>query len=255
MSQPRKEWITTSDGLTRARGSGLQFDGSHGPNNAITDVPGVCVGYATVIQGEGTHRYREGPVRTGVTVILPHGAAGVRRACAGGVYSSNGNGEMTGSHWIEESGTFATPIGITNTHAQAVARFVANGALLAVNSVDPRHFWERCMQHCRKSRRPEGHASSLDGGVVVHRERVAGLSSFDKEGTGLRIQKPRIAYCTHEIVYRTHVAGESIQRTGGQNGALLEGGSRFDTTERVDQSTRITLVVHCVGNLRWSLVL
>ena len=117
MSETRKEWTTTPDGLTRARGLGLAFDGRPGPHNAITDVPGVCVGYATVIQGEGSHRYREGPVRTGVTVILPRGSAGVGRACAAGVYSANGNGEMTGSHWIEESGTFSTPIGITNTHA------------------------------------------------------------------------------------------------------------------------------------------
>jgi D-aminopeptidase len=117
MSDSNNSWLRTPSGRTRARGLGLDFGGSPGPWNAITDVPGVSVGYATVIEGEGAHRFGEGPIRTGVTMILPRGRDGVGQACAAGVYSSNGNGELTGSHWIEESGSFSTPIGVTNTHA------------------------------------------------------------------------------------------------------------------------------------------
>lgn len=110
-------WLNTPDGLLRARGLGLEFEGEPGANNAITDVPGVLLGHSTIIEGEGEHRYLKGPIRTGVTVILPRGREGVGEACAAGLYSMNGNGEMTGSHWINESGSFSTPLGLTNTHA------------------------------------------------------------------------------------------------------------------------------------------
>jgi D-aminopeptidase len=105
----------------RARGLNLRFDGAPGPNNSLTDVPGVEIGYATLIDDVGPDRPNEGIVRTGVTTILPRGREGIGRACAAGIYSSNGNGEMTGSHWIEESGSLATPIGITNTHSVGTA--------------------------------------------------------------------------------------------------------------------------------------
>ncbi len=110
-------WLHTPDGHTRARGLGLEFEGEPGPHNAITDVPGVLVGTSTIIEGDGEHRYLEGPIRTGVTMILPRGREGVGVPCAAGLYSMNGNGEMTGSHWIKESGSLSTPIGLTNTHA------------------------------------------------------------------------------------------------------------------------------------------
>jgi L-aminopeptidase/D-esterase-like protein len=101
----------------RARDLGIPFDGDPGPFNAITDVPGVEVGYVTLIEGEGRHTPGNGPIRTGVTAILPHGREGIGLADPAGWYSLNGNGEMTGTTWIEESGSCATPILITNTHA------------------------------------------------------------------------------------------------------------------------------------------
>ncbi|UXN57611.1 P1 family peptidase [Phyllobacterium zundukense] len=100
----------------RARNLGLPFSGNTGPFNAITDVSGVEVGYSTVIGDSSTSG--KGPARTGVTTILPRGHAGPLRAPVwAGFHSLNGNGEMTGTHWIKEAGYFTGPIGITNTHS------------------------------------------------------------------------------------------------------------------------------------------
>jgi len=88
----------TPAGLPRARSIGVPFDGRPGPHNAITDVEGVEVGYVTLIEGSGAMRVGHGPVRTGVTAILPRGKQDWG-ACAAGWHSFNGNGEMTGSHW------------------------------------------------------------------------------------------------------------------------------------------------------------
>lgn len=96
----------------RARDLGIEFDGNPGELNAITDVPGVEVGFTTLITGDGAHA-----VRTGVTAILPRGKAGVGDPCHAGIYSMNGNGELTGSHWIAETGLLHLPVGITNSHA------------------------------------------------------------------------------------------------------------------------------------------
>jgi len=103
----------TPAGKPRARSLGIPFDGTPGPWNAITDVPGVEVGYATIIEGDS--------VRTGVTGIHPRGPAGAADPVAAGFFSLNGNGEMTGVSWIAESGTFSLPAAITNTHAVGVA--------------------------------------------------------------------------------------------------------------------------------------
>ena len=101
----------------RARDLGVPFVGAPGPSNAITDVGGVEVGYTTLISGAGPLSVGSGPVRTGVTAVLPRGRARVGDACTAGWYSLNGNGEMTGTTWIEEGGALALPIVITNTHA------------------------------------------------------------------------------------------------------------------------------------------
>jgi D-aminopeptidase len=101
----------------RARELGVPFDGEPGPLNALTDVPGVEVGYVTLVDGEGALRTGHGPVRTGVTAILPRGRAGVDVPCAAGYFSLNGNGEMTGTAWIEEAGSLTLPVLLCNTHA------------------------------------------------------------------------------------------------------------------------------------------
>lgn len=101
----------------RARDLGLAFDGVVGPLNAITDVVGVEVGHVTLISGDGPLVVGEGPVRTGVTAILPRGRTGLGVPCAAGTFSLNGNGELTGRTWIDESGQFQTPILLTNSHS------------------------------------------------------------------------------------------------------------------------------------------
>lgn len=96
------------DSGARARDLGIGLQGVPGRWNAITDVPGVQVGYETLIAG---------PVRTGVTAILPLGREHVGRSCPAGWHSLNGNGEMTGTAWLDEAGALSLPVGITNTHA------------------------------------------------------------------------------------------------------------------------------------------
>ena len=105
----------------RARDLGIPFDGHPGPLNAITDVPAVEVGYTTIVSGEGKLEVGSGPIRTGVTAILPRGRQSSDPVFAGW-YSLNGNGEMTGTTWIEESGFLEGPIMITNTHSVGTVR-------------------------------------------------------------------------------------------------------------------------------------
>jgi len=104
----------------RARDLGIPFSGQPGPLNAITDVRGIEVGHVEIIRGDGPLVKGEGPVRTGVTAILPRGRTYDPVFAA--TYALNGNGEMTGIHWIEESGFLETPIMITNTFSVGVVR-------------------------------------------------------------------------------------------------------------------------------------
>src|SRR5437868_7143805 len=108
--------------IVRARDLGILFEGTPGKFNAITDVPGVAVGYTTLISGEGKLEVGKGPVRTGVTAILPRGHSSLNDPVYAGLFSLNGNGEMTGTAWVEESGFLEGPIVITNTHSVGVAR-------------------------------------------------------------------------------------------------------------------------------------
>ena len=108
-------------GQVRARDLGIPFDGQPGPLNAITDVAGVEVGFTTLIEGDGPLVIGKGPVRTGVTVIHPRGKAGAFDGVWAGRFSLNGNGEMTGIHWIDEAGAFSGPVAITNTHSVGLA--------------------------------------------------------------------------------------------------------------------------------------
>jgi len=111
----------TAQSRPRARDLGVPFDGTPGPLNGITDVAGVTVGHATIIKGQGTLVVGQGPVRTGVTAIFPRGATN-GDPVFGGWFTLNGNGEMTGTTWLEESGFLAGPVMITNTHSVGVVR-------------------------------------------------------------------------------------------------------------------------------------
>lgn len=104
--------------IPRARDLGLPFPGTPGPHNAITDVPGVHVGYCTLTDPVRC-------IRTGVTAIVPRGADSEPRPVAAGCFALNGNGEMTGTHWIEDAGTFVGPVMITNTHSVGIVHHAA----------------------------------------------------------------------------------------------------------------------------------
>ena len=109
----------------RGRELGLPFPGTTGPFNAITDVPGLRVGYCTRIEGEGPLVPGKGPVRSGVTAILPLGYEFEPQPVWAGMYALNGNGEMTGTHWIRDGGYFVGPICITNTHSVGIVHHAA----------------------------------------------------------------------------------------------------------------------------------
>ncbi len=115
-------WSRTPERRLRARGLGLAFPGQPGPLNAITDVAGVTVGTATLISGSGPLTVGQGPVRTGVTAILPRGRAGLSTPCWAAADMLNGNGELTGSWWLAETGRLELAVTLTNTHSLGLAR-------------------------------------------------------------------------------------------------------------------------------------
>jgi len=123
----------------RARDLGVPFEGTPGPLNAITDVRGVEVGHCTLISGKGRLVVGKGPVRTGVTAILPRGRKDPAPVFAG-YFSLNGNGEMTGTAWVEESGLLSGPVMVTNTHSVGVVRD-AVVAWMARQRKDTRDWW------------------------------------------------------------------------------------------------------------------
>jgi D-aminopeptidase len=132
---------TTESKQIRARDLGIPFEGTPGKFNAITDVAGVEVGYATLISGEGKLEVGKGPVRTGVTAILPRGQASLNDPVYAGFFSLNGNGEMTGTAWVEESGFLEGPIIITNTHSVGVARDAVIAWRIKHGPADKTGYW------------------------------------------------------------------------------------------------------------------
>ena len=127
--------------IVRARDLGIPFEGTPGKFNAITDVPGVEVGYTTLISGEGKLEVGKGPVRTGVTAILPRGHASLNDPVYAGFFSLNGNGEMTGTAWVDESGFLEGPIIMTNTHSVGVARDAVIAWRINHGAADKTGYW------------------------------------------------------------------------------------------------------------------
>ena len=125
----------------RARDLGIPFEGTPGELDVITDVPGVEVGYTTLISGEGKLEVGKGPVRTGVTAILPRGHASLNDPVYAGFFSLNGNGEMTGIPWVDESGFLEGPIVITNTHSVGVARDAVIAWRVKHGAADKTGYW------------------------------------------------------------------------------------------------------------------
>lgn len=112
--------LKTTTRKPRGRDLGLPFTGRTGAHNAITDVAGIGVGYRTIIE-DAPRPGRKRPVRTGVTAILPHMHSETPVPVYAGIHRFNGNGEMTGTHWIEDGGYFLGPVVITNTHGVGMA--------------------------------------------------------------------------------------------------------------------------------------
>jgi L-aminopeptidase/D-esterase-like protein len=123
------------------RDLGVPFDGTTGPLNAITDVSGVTVGHTTLISGDGKLQIGKGPVRTGVTAILPRGTKTMPDPVFAGWWSLNGNGEMTGTTWVEESGFLEGPVMITNTHSVGVVRDAVIQWRVNHGQPDPTGYW------------------------------------------------------------------------------------------------------------------
>ena len=126
----------------RARAAGVPLEGTPGPRNAITDVAGVAVGHSTIISGDGKLVVGTGPVRTGVTAVLPRGKDWGDPVFAAW-FSLNGNGEMTGTTWVEESGFLEGPVMITNTHSVGVVRDAV--VKRRIERTEPGHWWARPM--------------------------------------------------------------------------------------------------------------
>ena len=151
----------TPDGRPRARGLGIELAGTPGPLNALTDVGGVEIGVTTLIEGDGPLVVGQGPVRTGVTAILPRGRTGVGQPCAAGWFSLNGNGEMTGTTWIDEAGSFNLPVVLSNTHAVGACH---TGVVRWANRVAPRLARQWLLPVCAETW--DGYLNDINGDHV-----------------------------------------------------------------------------------------
>ena len=203
---------STQAAKPRARDLGVPFEGNTGPLNAITDVVGVEVGVTTLIDGDGPLQVGKGPVRTGVTAILPRGKSSNDPVMAGW-FSMNGNGEMTGTTWVKESGFLEGPVFITNTHSVGVVRDAAiawglkhgaqlqpwslpvvaetwDGALNDINGfhVKPEHVFA-ALDGARGGRVPEGNVGGGTGMICYQFKCGTGTASrtLDAQGGGYTV--------------------------------------------------------------------
>jgi D-aminopeptidase len=195
----------------RARDLGINLPGTPGPLNAITDVAGVEVGHATLIQGEGRLTRGQGPVRTGVTAILPRGRTGPDSVFAAW-FTLNGNGEMTGTTWIQESGVLEGPVLITNTHSVGAVRDATidwmsrNGrAPIFALPVVAETFDGALNDDLGFHVRPEHVFAALDGarGGAVPEGNVGGgtgmICNFFKGGIGTASRRVRVGDSTYTV--------------------------------------------------------
>jgi L-aminopeptidase/D-esterase-like protein len=216
----------------RARDHGIPLDGRPGTRNAITDIEGVEVGYVTLVEGDGPLRVGAGPVRTGVTAVLPRGRAGVDRACAAGWSTLNGNGEMTGTTWIQEAGMVRSPVLITNTHAVgpchqgAIAWMVEHHPVLAQQWLLPvvAETWD-------------GYLNDINGGHVRAEHAVAAIDAARSGpvaegsvggGTGMTCYGFKGGSGTAsrlvEVAGVTHTVGVFVQANFGRRDELVIAG-------------------------------
>lgn len=161
--------LLTAAAEPRARDLGVPFEGTPGPLNAITDVAGVEVGHTTIIRGSGKRVVGKGPVRTGVTAILPRGRNSITPVF-GAWFTMNAAGEMTGTTWLEESGLVNGPILITNTHSVGVVRDAAVKWMV-------RHGWETDWHAPIATETWDGALNDLNGFHVRQEDALAALDS------------------------------------------------------------------------------
>ncbi len=229
----------------RARELGVPFKGVPGRWNRITDVPGVEVGLVTLVEGRGRMRPGSGPVRTGVTTILPRGRSLATMPCAAAMFSLNGNGEMTGAHWIAETGALTTPIVISNTHAIGACHQGVVEWVLAHNP-DARSMWVLPVV----AETFDGYLNDINGrhvtaGHVVSGIEAArsgpfklgsvgggtGMNAYDfKAGTGSAsrvVDLAGTAYTVGVLVQANHGSREELVIAGVNVGAALTDDNPF----------------------------
>ncbi len=224
----------------RARDLGIELGlGRPGPLNAITDVAGVRVGHTTLIAGDGALRVGEGPVRTGVTVIVPHEGEISEEPVFAGCHRLNGNGELTGLEWIRESGLLTSPIALTNTHSVGVVRDA-----LARREIEARgpgklfwslpvvgETWDGCLndvsgQHVMAAHVAEALAAAA-GGPVPEGNVGGGTGMICHDFKGGCGTASRVAQCGAEhftvgaLVQANHGRRERFQVNGVPVGQLL----------------------------------
>src|SRR4029079_10686282 len=228
---------STQAAKPRARDLGVPFEGSTGPLNAITDVAGGGGGGPTLIDGDGPLQFGKGPVRTGVTAILPRGKSSNDPVMAGW-FSMNGNGEMTGTTWVKESGFLEGPVFITNTHSVGVVRDAAiawglkhgaqlqpwslpvvaetwDGALNDINGfhVKPEHVFA-ALDGARGGRVPEGNVGGGTGMICYQFKCGTGTASrtLDAQGGG---------YTVGVLVQANHGRRGELRLAGVPSGAEI----------------------------------
>jgi D-aminopeptidase len=159
----------------RGRDLGLPFPGNTGANNAITDIPGVEVGYCTRIEADGPLVQGKGPVRTGVTAILPLGHRAEPQPVWAGMYALNGNGEMTGTHWIHDGGYFVGPVCITNTHSVGIVHHAAVKWMIRTyaEAWQSEHLW--CMPVVAETY--DGVLNDINGQHITEADALAALDA------------------------------------------------------------------------------
>ena len=258
--------------MTRYRDLGLSVGRlTPGPLNAITDVAGVRVGVTTLIEGDGPLEVGKGPIRTGVTAIIPH--EGIRdEPIFAGTHTLNGNGEMTGLEWVRESGALTTPIAITNTHSVGVV----HDALIAYElrgRAQPAAFWSlpvaaetydgalndidgfhvrtehvfAAMDTASDGPVPEGNVGGGTGMICHDFKGGTGTASRLVEGAGNRQQNSQEnRWTVGVLVQANHGGRERLMVDGvhvGEEIPLEEVPSAWDEEEAVDRAGEGSIIV------------
>ena len=251
--------MSAQTGKPRARDLGVPLDGTPGPLNAITDVAGVEVGLVTLISGEGTLEVGKGPIRTGVTAILPRGKANSDPAMAGW-FSLNGNGEMTGTTWVEESGFLEGGVFITNTHSVGTVRDAAiewtvtkgkpqhqpwslpvvaetwDGTLNDINGfhVKPAHVFQ-AIEGARSGAVPEGNVGGGTGMICYQFKGGTGTSSR-------RLPADAGGYTVGVLVQANHGLRSQLLVAGVPVGAAIPVAARAGGEQAIEMGSIIIVV-------------